>query len=246
MTALRPPPLDPAEIALFLDYDGTLVPYGGADITRSRRDPTLPSLLDRLIARTGGATALLSGRGVAELEALIDPVRLAISGTHGAELRPAAGADVEAVFSADGLDDLVADWTEIVASMPGVELERKLITLVAHYHTRPDLKTQIVARARQTGAERPGFTPHFGAGLVEFVPTGGDKAHGLARLMQLSPFVDRRPVFVGDDIPDELAFAAINALGGVSIRVGPGETAAPYRLADAAAVREWLAGLAAA
>ncbi len=246
MNALKPPPLDPADIALFLDYDGTLVPYGGADIVRSRRDPTLPPLLERLIARTSGATALLSGRGVAELEALIAPVRLPISGTHGTEFRPAAGADVEALFSADGLDDLVADWTAIAAGMPGVELERKPISLVTHYHNRPDLKAEIVVRSQRTGEERPGFTPHFGAGLVEFVPSGGDKAHGLARLMQLDPFAGRRPVFVGDDIPDEIAFAAITALGGVSIRVGPGETAAPYRFADTAAVREWLTGLAAA
>ena len=244
MNALAPPALDPAEIALFLDFDGTLVPYAGAELLRMRVDPSLPPLLERLIVRTGGATALVSGRGVAELDALIAPVRLPISGTHGAELRPAADAGIEALFTAEGLDDLVALWTPIAGATPGVFLERKAMTLVVHYHGQPNLEDGIVARSRQIADQRTDYTPHFGIGLVEFTPTGADKAHGLARLMALRPFAGRRPVFLGDDVPDEAGFVAVDAAGGVSIRVGAGASAAAYRLADTDAVRDWLSGLA--
>jgi len=59
------------------------------------------------------------------------------------------------------------------------------------------------------------------------------------------PFRGRVPVFVGDDSTDEDGFLAVNRLGGVSVRVGgDGPSAARHRLADAAAVRSWLATVA--
>ncbi len=59
------------------------------------------------------------------------------------------------------------------------------------------------------------------------------------------PFKGRCPVFIGDDRTDEHGFALINAIGGWSVKVGPGGTCARYRLPDVVAVRAWLAALAA-
>ena len=53
-------------------------------------------------------------------------------------------------------------------------------------------------------------------------------------------------MFVGDDLTDEYGFGVVNRLGGLSVKVGPGPSAARWRLAGAAEVREWLAGCAAA
>lgn len=57
------------------------------------------------------------------------------------------------------------------------------------------------------------------------------------------PFAGRMPVFVGDDLTDEDGFAAVNALGGYSVRVGadqPEHTAARHRFGSVSAVIAWL------
>ncbi len=62
--------------------------------------------------------------------------------------------------------------------------------------------------------------------------------------------LDRRPdavpIFLGDDVTDEDAFAAVASRGGIGILVAeePRATAAAYRLRDPAEALEWLARLA--
>ena len=53
-------------------------------------------------------------------------------------------------------------------------------------------------------------------------------------------FAGRVPVMVGDDTTDEDAFIAAAGLGGYAIKVGDGESAAAYRLADPQAVADWI------
>jgi len=60
--------------------------------------------------------------------------------------------------------------------------------------------------------------------------------------MKEEPFRGRVPVFVGDDATDEFGFATVNRLGGHSIKVGAGRTAARWRLPSVRAVRQWLSG----
>ncbi|MNY55112.1 Trehalose-6-phosphate phosphatase [compost metagenome] len=58
--------------------------------------------------------------------------------------------------------------------------------------------------------------------------------------MTEAPFAGRTPVFVGDDLTDESGFSVVNQAGGVSIKVGQGETCAAWRLANVASVWEWV------
>ncbi len=54
------------------------------------------------------------------------------------------------------------------------------------------------------------------------------------------PFIGRTPVFLGDDLTDESGFAAVNRLGGMSVKIGTGATQASWRLAGVPDVWSWL------
>jgi trehalose 6-phosphate phosphatase len=75
---------------------------------------------------------------------------------------------------------------------------------------------------------------------VEVKPAGNDKGVAVVEFMREEPFCGRTAVFIGDDLTDEYGFATVNQMGGHSIKVGPGRTAARWRLPDVVAVRAWL------
>lgn len=80
-----------------------------------------------------------------------------------------------------------------------------------------------------------------GSDVVELLArraSKGDALLDLARRLQRSPVV-----YLGDDVTDEDAFRLMTA-GDVSVRVGPGETAARYRLDGPDAVADFLTALA--
>ena len=77
--------------------------------------------------------------------------------------------------------------------------------------------------------------------VLELAPIDHDKGAAITEMMRQKPFSGRRAVFVGDDVTDEDGFLAVNAMGGITIRVGGNRgSAAEYALPDVASVRRWL------
>ena len=124
-------------------------------------------------------------------------------------------------------------------------LENKGASLALHYRLAPHLASQADGAMRELlGGLGDEFELLSGKMLVEIKLSGKDKGTAIAEFMAERPFSGRTPVFIGDDLTDEYGFALVNSRRGHSVKVGSGASAARWRLADARAVRAWLAAFA--
>ncbi len=238
-------PLPTPDWALFLDFDGTLV-----ELEDHPDDVTLPAgmaqRLRHLQAALDDAVAIVSGRALADLEALLHPLRLPLAGLHGLERRDARGRIHRDERDREPLDAVRDAISGFVAARPGLYAEDKGGALALHYRGATEREQEVAAflerQRRQIG---DGFHIQAGKQVFELKPAGRDKGRVVREFMAEPPFQGRTPVFVGDDRTDEDAFAAVNALGGFSIRVGEHhpDTAATATLPSVAATLKWLDGL---
>ena len=234
-----------SELALFLDFDGTI-----ADIAERPELAAIPEALKARLAlaqaQLHGALAIVSGRTITDLDRLLAPLELAAAGIHGLELRAQPGGPVLAA-SGDVLPPEIRERLDaLAAEHPELLIEHKGESAAVHYRRAPEL-AERVRLATECILEELGedFRLQPGKMVVELRPADGDKGEAIRRLMQTATFAGRRPLFMGDDVTDEAGFDAVNALGGWSVFVGADvpETRARYRLSDVAAVRTWLASL---
>ena len=240
-----PPPPLLTHCALFLDIDGTLAEL--VDDPRSVRvDAKVAVALPRLAQSLDGALALITGRAVSDADRLFPRLKLPIAGQHGCERRGADGVIHLYTPHPATLDRLRELARGLAARHPGLLVEDKGATLGLHYRHSPHLALQLRRALRSSlddAGDTDGYTLQRGKMMLEVRPENRDKGTAIRDFMAEKPFAGRLPVFVGDDRTDEHGFAAVEALGGWSIKVGPGATHAHFRLADIAAVRRWLLAL---
>lgn len=235
---LYPPSIDPTRHALFLDFDGVLVGFADTPDGVSVE----PGVLERLAVlreRLGGALAIVSGRRIADLDRFLAPHRFAAAGVHGLETRLREEDGIERLAGPELLDDVRAGLKAGLAGS-SLRLEDKGTALVLHYREHPEREHEAKAAMKAAAGGRYDLTIMHGNCIVEVHPAGMDKGEALRRLMHHAPFAGRTPLYAGDDTTDEFAFAMMAELGGTGIKVGKGETAATRRLADVAAVHQWL------
>ncbi|MGH9156079.1 MAG: trehalose-phosphatase [Acidimicrobiales bacterium] len=226
---------DPARAGIISDFDGTLAAIVD-DPAAARPLPGAVELLHRL-ADHYGAVAVVSGRPVAFLARYLDLApgrRLQVSGVYGLESWDGAAAAGPDRFS---------DWRPVVASVadraeaeapPGVLVERKGLTVTVHYRTAPEAEPWV-RRFAADQAARTGLAAHPARRSEELRPpvpvdkgtVVSDLASGLAAVC-----------FVGDDLGDLPAFAALDALAATSglaaVKVAVASAEAPPALLELA------------
>lgn len=228
--------------AVFLDVDGTLLdiaPEPDAVVV----PPGLAELLDRLHKQLGGALALVTGREIQVIDRLFAPLRFAVAGVHGAELRLPDGTAKAAAVHPD-LPRIIAELQDFAATNEGLLVEPKGRAVAIHYRKNPALGEDVESLVRElVEGGAPGLEIQPGKMVFEVRPAKVDKGRAVAILLEHEPYLGRRPVVLGDDWTDEPAFRTANARDGRSIRVGRDKrpTEANETLADPAAVRAWLA-----
>jgi trehalose 6-phosphate phosphatase len=87
---------------------------------------------------------------------------------------------------------------------------------------------------------RPELELMPGKFVFEAKPAHIAKGVAIAAFLLEPPFAGRVPVFAGDDATDESGFAAVQARGGIAIKVGAGPSVARRRLESPRAMLGWL------
>ncbi len=238
---LAPPPalsllLDRGRVALFLDFDGTLVEIADAPdgVTVAER---LPERLERLGARLGGALALVTGRSIDNLSEFLGQPDLHLAGSHGGDVRAPGGAILR---EGRALPQPVAAALERFAADRGLLYERKAHGGALHYRTQPEREDETRQFAAEL-SEMHGLVAKTGKCVVELAWPGSDKGGAVDLLTARSPFAGALPIFIGDDTTDEDGFVACARLGGFGIAVGERVSAtAAYGLGNVEEVHKWL------
>ena len=227
--------------ALFLDIDGTLL-----DIAPTPDAVAVPpSLRENLniLQQRLGAVALVSGRPLAGIDALLAPLVLPAAGQHGAEAR--AGNERMTVVPLPALRALVTPLQEFAMARPGVLVEDKGNSIAIHFRSAPGRAGEVQALAERLAGPITELEVLPAKMAVDIKLRAISKAAAIEWFINRPPFAGRIPVFVGDDRTDESGFVIVNEKNGVSIRVGEKSgTAARFSIESPAAVREWIAGLA--
>jgi trehalose 6-phosphate phosphatase len=235
-------------IWLFLDYDGTLADFAPTpDVIAP--DSQLINLLERLAKLHGLRLAIISGRTLAHIRALVPVPRIWLAGTYGIELQTPSGERTEQLdYPAirPVLDEIKPAWQAILENSSGFFLEDKGWTLAIHArfadHEQAD---QVLRYARQVAEEKitgSDFRLLGGHRFLEVSPRLADKGWTVDYLLKTDSWQDAMPVYIGDDDKDIRAFAVVQSHGGLALLVGEQHQApdADGRLESPMQVRAWL------
>jgi len=226
--------------AFFLDVDGTLCDIQPRPEMVRVPAPTAWAL--QQLHQTHASVALISGRPIAQLDDLFDPLSLPCAGIHGLERRRSDGERRDARVCLP--EPLRTALIAALAGREGVEIEDKGTALAVHYRAAPEQEAPVRNLVGSLLDQYPELTLQPGKCVLEIRPQGIDKGGAIYTFMRERPFIERVPIYIGDDLTDESAFAAVNRLGGLTIKVGSGPTRASLRMDDPAAVSHWLVHIA--
>ncbi len=232
---------------LFLDYDGTLVPIARTP-DEARPDIELLALLARLAEMTTIRVAILSGRSLSSLQAMLPFQQLILAGTYGVEISlPGNGATVRAdpARVRPMIERVKSDWSKLIVGRAGFLLEDKGLAIALHARFANETDADWVLSRAKGAAEilSAGSLRILGGDrFLEVAPTTANKGGTVNWLLGREPSFGALPVYFGDDDKDEEAFTVIRGRGGIPVVVGARQdvTTALVRVSSPDAVRRWL------
>lgn len=228
---------------LVLDYDGTLAPF---HVDRMKALPLdgVVELLTTIRDETDTYLAIMTGRPLSELLALLGDLDIPVSASQGSEFMYPDGRRESLVPSDRQRLRLDRAEEEARERSPHGRVERKIIGVALHTRgMEPELAKKIeddVCRAWEVDADEHRLDcRHFNGG-IELRIKNIDKGTALSALLDGRP-ADGLCVYVGDDETDEDALLVLRD-SGYGIKVGNPDvpTYARGRLRGPEDVREFL------
>ncbi|TFV87970.1 trehalose-phosphatase [Blastococcus sp. CT_GayMR16] len=208
------------------DYDGVLARLRD-EPSAAVPEPGVAEALARLTGVPGVTVALVSGRGVADLQetsGLSGPFRWV--GSHGEEFDGPLAEEL-----AGRRDELAAVLAPAVADVPGARLEIKPASVAVHVRQVEDRALGAAVLERAGALVDSSLTLKPGKDVLEVTLTEADKGTAVRRLM--AELDAAAAMYLGDDVTDEDAFRAL-APEGLTVKIGDGATDARHRVADPA------------
>lgn len=236
------------DVLMLLDYDGTLVPFADTP-DAAVPDEELLALLTSLAARPGASIHLVSGRTRASLDRWFGALPIGLHAEHGVWSRPPGGAwYMPRKVRSEWKEQIRPALDHFTATTHGSFIEEKTFGLAWHYrladadHTDGasfgDVQAQELRLLLSELLANSPVKVLSGNKVIEIRPHGIDKGTIAGRLLANGPCPDLLLAF-GDDQTDEDLFAALPP-GAISVHVGPGSSAALYRVDTIEEVRSLL------
>jgi trehalose-phosphatase len=217
------------EVFLFLDYDGTLAPIAESP-EKAAITHTMHCLVSKLADRL--PVAIVSGRGVDDVQQRLGLENIVYAGNHGAEIRARGESLVSGQSGQDrrALEDVLARLRSVLASFCGAIIEDKGLTASVHYRlVDPNRLAEMAVLFRNVSREyEDRFRFTSGKKVFEIRPKGAwHKGDAVSWILD-NLGRGKSGVYIGDDVTDEDAFRALKGRG-ISISVG-GSAHADYYL----------------
>jgi len=229
------------QLAVFLDYDGTLTPIV------SRPDQAVLMDSTQTILRTLAAkipVAILSGRELKDVRKRVAIDGIVYAGSHGFDIAgPCGMRRQEAREFLPALDAAEKELREKLAGIAGALIERKCFSIAAHYRNVNESDFPKLERGVSEIATRhPKLRRIDGKKVYELLPNiDWDKGKAVLWLLEKLGLERPNPLYIGDDRTDEDAFRALEQRGvGILVSEQPRPTAASYSLRDPSEVERFL------
>lgn len=240
--------LEGKELAVFLDYDGCLSP-----IVQNPEDAILAEDMKSTLHQLANLcpVAVVSGRDRQNVFDLVQLDNVYYAGSHGYDITGPGNMQSEPGSAKEivpELDQAETELHQLLQNVPGALVERKKYAIAVHYRNVDGAQEEKVKRAVDAVLNRhPKLKKGPGKKVVELKPNldwhKGKAVEWLLKELQLQK-PEVVPVFVGDDLTDEDAFAALQH-NGITVLVGAHDekTYAEFGLKDVSEVQQFLENL---
>jgi trehalose 6-phosphate phosphatase len=249
------------QILLFLDYDGTLTPIVArpemAVLSSQARE-----ILKRISHHSLFKLAIISGRSLSEIKALLGLANITYAGNHGLEIEcPPCYCQERSPETTTFIHPIAKEIEPVLkgleqrlkgrlADIDGVLIENKGLTLSIHYRLAEETAVKKIKKlfleAIEYGDAKDKLQVIEGKKVLEVrPPVEWNKGKAIEWLLEIYGMPGSLPIFAGDDVTDEDGFKILHKVGGISIFVGEDKasSAAHYYLDSPEQLCHWLGKL---